>query len=282
MSLRNKVIEKTLPKAGKELGWASYTWSPITKSREGKLVFHEDRLRLPMAMKGKPRLSIWDNFVLVCPEIDLFSEEINTDWLYAIEKAMWDTSFTYMVVTEKPEMIIHSPIDWIWGFGVRISNQFELARALKVMVELPIEYKPAFIFLVFESLKNEYRIPRTLKGNSSLNYVDWFVIRRGAAGKDDWRNVETLLHHAREAGCGVYFEPGLNIKPIDPPWPLVYPRGRSFDDKLKEDDFCNRIKAFEEEEKENEEWSKNLDLIYNQPNDDFSDDVLIDDVEGVF
>ena len=65
MVLKEKAVKNTLPKAGKELGWAGYTWSPITKSSNGKLIFHEDRLQLPLVTEELPYSSKWDMNVLI-------------------------------------------------------------------------------------------------------------------------------------------------------------------------------------------------------------------------
>ena len=258
MSLRNKVIEKTLPKAGKELGWVGYTWSPITKTPEGKLMFHKDRIELPLTTENKPRPSKWDQMVLVCSEIDLIDEEVPHSWLSSMYEVMGQTSFTYMFLTRKPELFTESSLPPYGGIGVRVSNQSELMNALKVMVEIPMdESRPAFMSLVFESLKVEYQIPKTRDGFSSLKYVDWLVIRRDAADENDWRNVETLLHHAREARCGVYFEPGMKARPVDPPLPLVFTRKRSYEDRFEEKEFCDRIKAFEEREEQDKSFGFN-------------------------
>ena len=248
-TLKEKAIENTLPKAGKELGWAGYIWSPITKSSDGKLVFHEDRLSLPLATEELPRPSNWDQMVLVCPEIDLLDEEVSPSWLSSMYEVMGETSFMYMFLIRKPELYSDSSLPRYGGIGVCVSNQTELMNALKVMVEMPMdESRPACMSLVFESLTVEYQIPKTRDGYSSLKYVDWIVIKRDAAGENDWRNVETLLHHAREGRCGVFFEPGMLARPTDPPIPLVPTRKRSDVDKLVENEFCERIKAFEEQE----------------------------------
>ena len=252
MVLKEKAVKNTLPKAGKELGWAGYTWSPITKSSNGKLIFHEDRLQLPLVTEELPYSSKWDMNVLICPEMDMLSEELDTDWLGSMVEVMGNTSFAYMVLTKTPEMIFMSSLPMYCGIGVRISNQSELMNALKVMVEVPVESKPTSLFLVFESLKVEYRIPKTKDRFSALEYVDWVVVRREAAGKDDWRNVETLLHHAREASCGVYFEPGMLARPADPPIKLDYSRVTSDKDNLADNEYCDGIQAFEVHERSDE------------------------------
>lgn len=271
MSLRNEVIEKTLPKAGKELGWAGYIWNPITKTQEGKLMFHKDRIKLPLTTEDRPRTSKWDQMVLVCSEIDLIDEEVPPSWLSSMYEVMGETSFMYMFLTRKPELYSDSSLPRYGGIGVCVSNQTELMNALKVMVEMPMdESRPACMSLVFESLTVEYQIPKTRDGYSSLKYVDWIVIKRDAAGEDDWRNVETLLHHARKGRCGVYFEPGMLARPTDPPIPLVPTRKRSEEDKFEEKEFCARIKAFEERE----ELDKRIELRLSESADD--------DMEGTF
>ena len=287
MSLQNKVIEKTLPKAGEELGWVDYTWSPITKSSNGKLVFHEDRLKLPSATWKLSNKSQWKwiKSVLVCPDVDLFAEPVDDSWLEEMYEVMFRSTFTYIALTKEPEMFKRLSPFPDCGIGFRISNQAELMRALAVMVETPDdEIEP--VFLLFDSLGTEYQIPKTRDGYSALQYVQGIVVKGDAAGENDWRNVESLLHHARKARCEVFFEPGMLARPTDHPMLYVLGRKRSFEDKLKKNIFCNRIKAFEEAEKEEEQWNKFFDSTFlKQSSDDVSgdllDDVLIDDIEGL-
>ena len=289
MDLKEKAIEKTLPKAGEELGWVDYTWSPITKSSNGKLVFHEDRLKLPSATWKLSNKSQWKwiKSVLVCPDVDLFAEPVDDSWLEAMDEIMLHTTFYYIALTKEPEMLKRQSPFTDFQIGFRISNQAELMRALAVIVETPnLEGEPTPLFLLFDSLGIEYQIPKTRDGYSALQYVQGIIVKGDAAGENDWRNVETLLHHARKARCRVFFEPGMLARPTDHPMLHVLGQKRSFEDKLEVNVFCNRIKAFEEEEKEVELVNNLFDSTFlkqssDDVSEDFLDDVTIDDLEGV-
>ena len=212
------------------IGWAAYSWNPITGCKTGcsycyadamlkrfeksfEPEFHENRLGQPGETKQKEGKN---NRVFTCSMGEAFGPWVPDEW---IEKTMavvkGNARWQFLFLTKSPERL--PTVDWpknAW-IGATADTQKRADAVTDHFVEMK-KSTDNIMFLSCEPLLEEIVLSDAL-----LKTIDWLIIGAESKGAKniqpnaDW--VEKLLWQAREHDVSVYFKDNLHFRPQEEP-----------------------------------------------------------------
>ena len=224
-------------KTNKNVGWAQYTWNPVTgclgPKGDGKHctycyakamadrfyqdfrpVLHADRIDAP---ENTPLPKKGNNRVFVCSMGELFGPWIPFEWIDEIFGSVRaNPQWTFLFLTKFPDRLLG--LDWpanAW-IGATVDRQIRVSRTVHVFARLKEMKLNNKLFLSCEPLLEQITFyPKT------WDYIDWLLIGALSKGrvkvqpKNSW--VEYLLFRARGNAIPVWFKDNLIYRPQEVP-----------------------------------------------------------------
>ncbi len=224
-------------KTNKNVGWAAYTWSPVTgclgPDGDGKLcsycyakkmterfgqsfepTFHPERLAAP---QNTPVPKIGNTRVFVCSMGELFGPWIPDEWILQILDAVRaNPQWTFLFLTKYPGRL--PVLDWprnAW-IGATVDRQervHETINSFSYLRKMEIKNK---LFISCEPMLEKIGIP-----SFGWLSIDWLIVGALSKGKQkiqperDW--VEFLFTRARQYEVPVWFKDNLIFRPQEVP-----------------------------------------------------------------
>jgi protein gp37/ParB-like chromosome segregation protein Spo0J len=226
---------------GSEIGWAMYSWNPVTGCRHTcsycyaralatkpgmqsiypvgfTPLFHYERLACPANTPVPERAGLEPAYgrVFVCSMADLFGAWVPQDWIDQVAAAtVANPQWEYLFLTKYPQRydrLVLPPSAWI---GASIDEQQRVGPTLAALHKVSgVKAK----WLSLEPLLEPVKIP-------SLEGIDWIVIGAQSANPGqndafapDFEWVADLVATARRDGCRVWLKTNL-LGEVKGQWP---------------------------------------------------------------
>lgn len=217
---------------GTEIGWAMYSWNPVTGCNHGcdycyarviatardmapyypagfTPLFHHERLDAPVNTPVPQRAQVDPAFgrVFVCSMADLFGAWVPQDWIdQVVASTVANPQWEYLYLTKFPQRYDRLQLPSSGWIGASVDEQHRAEPTLAAMRKVSgVKVK----WLSLEPLREPIKF-------SSLEGIDWIVI--GAQSENVGQNpafapqfewVADLVATARRDGCKVWLKTNL-------------------------------------------------------------------------
>ena len=217
---------KTMNRTNENIGWAQYSWNPVTgcrfgceycyaaaiSKRYGKTFepqIHEDRLAAPS--NTKPKATDANNRVFVCSMGELFGDWVPQEWIDKVFAVVRKSpQWTFLFLTKNPKRL--PSIDWpenAW-VGSTIDRQVRVKPVAQAMSSVG-----AIRFVSCEPLLEELAL------GPVAEVVELIIVGAKSNGSSkvqpDAEWVERILGQARKHDCAVWFKDNLIFRPQEVP-----------------------------------------------------------------
>lgn len=214
-------------KCNKNIGWAAYSWSPVTGCRHNcdycyaaamskrfgrsfEPWFHEDRLNAPINTKVDPKLN---NRVFVCSMGEMFGPWVPPSWTRRVFRSVRNNpQWTFLFLTKSPERL--PELDWpanAWigatiDTQARVNSVKDAFHTMSGVLSGTAPFNKKFISC--EPLLEKISLPDKL-----LKTLDWIIIGAKSEGakkiqpKTEW--VSSLLDQVKDYDIPVWLKDNL-------------------------------------------------------------------------
>ncbi len=226
---------------GTEIGWAMWSWNPVTGCNHGcdycyartiatsrdmakyypagfTPLFHPERLDAPANTPVPAKAADDPAFgrVFVCSMADLFGAWVPQEWIdQVVAKTVENPQWDYLYLTKFPQRYDRLELPRSGWIGASVDSQKRAEPTLEAMAKVEnVQVKWLSVEPLIEPIKF-----------SSLKGIDWIVIGAQSANvgqndafAPDFEWVADLVATARRDGCAIWLKTNL-LGQTSPNWP---------------------------------------------------------------